>query len=125
LAGAFRRAGGRIHPGTHVCSVDGGSPARVVTEAGPAVIARAVVVATNSPINDRLVLHTKQAAYLTYVIGARVPRGAVPRALYWDTADPYHYVRLQSGIPGRDDDLLIVGGEDHRTGQGGDADGRN
>ena len=55
----------------------------------------AVVVATNTPVNDRVAIHTKQAPYLTYVIGARVPRGSVPRGLYWDTDDPYHYVRLQ------------------------------
>ena len=36
-------------------------------------------------------------------------------ALYWDTEDPYHYVRLQ---PMADHDVLIVGGEDHKTGQG-------
>ena len=72
LAEAVRRGGGRIHSGTHVRSVE--ALARpVATEAGPVVTAGAVVVATNSPINDRLAIHTKQAPYLTYVIGARVP----------------------------------------------------
>ena len=43
--------------------------------------------------------------------------GSVTRALYWDTGDPYHYVRLQTedGY-----DVLIVGGEDHKTGQAND-----
>jgi Rieske Fe-S protein len=50
------------------------------------------------------------------VIGATVPRGSVERVLLWDTPDPYHYVRLDSGVDG-DDDVLIVGGEDHKTGQ--------
>ena len=40
--------------------------------------------------------------------------GTVPDALFWDTADPYRYVRLESH---RNHDLLIVGGEDHKTGQ--------
>ena len=72
-----------------------GRPAgRVSTEGGRTVTADVVVCATNTPVNDRLVIHTKQAPYRTYVIAARVPRGTVPRALYWDTADPYHYVRL-------------------------------
>ena len=37
------------------------------------VTADAVVVATNTPVNDLIAIHTKQAAYQTYVIGARVP----------------------------------------------------
>ena len=52
-----RRAGARSHVGRHV------------------VTAGAVVVATNAPVNDRVAIHTKQAPYMTYVIGARVPRG--------------------------------------------------
>jgi Rieske Fe-S protein len=75
----------------------------------------AAVVATNSPINDVLAIHTKQAPYRSYVIGAQVPRGSVPLGLYWDTEDPYHYVRVQ---PVGGHDVLIAGGEDHKTGQG-------
>ena len=49
----------------------------------------------------------------------RVPKGSVPDALYWDTLDPYHYVRVQ---PDDDEhDWLLVGGEDHKTGQADDA----
>jgi hypothetical protein len=65
-------------------------------------------VATNTPVNDRVAIHTKQAAYRTYVIGMRVPKGSVTRALYWDTPDPYHYVRLQDV---GEHEVLIVGGE--------------
>ena len=55
---------------------------------------------------------------MSYVIGARVPRGSVTKALYWDTLDPYHYIRLQPlKGPHGEHDLLIVGGEDHKTGQ--------
>ncbi|MGE0757701.1 MAG: FAD-dependent oxidoreductase [Pirellulaceae bacterium] len=79
------------------------------------VRASAVVVATNSPVNDMFALHTKQAPYMTYVIGARIAKGAVVDALYWDTLDPYHYVRLQELDD--DYDLLIIGGEDHKSGQ--------
>jgi Rieske Fe-S protein len=79
------------------------------------VTADAVVFATNSPINDWVTIHTKQAAYRTYVIAVRIPRGSVPRGLYWDTLSPYHYVRLATGVDA--EPLLIVGGEDHKTGQ--------
>jgi Rieske Fe-S protein len=81
------------------------------------VSCEAVVVATNAPINDLVAIHTKQAPYMTYVIAGRVPDGTVPRALYWDTQDPYHYVRLQE-VEGHE--YLIVGGEDHKSGQAED-----
>jgi Rieske Fe-S protein len=76
-------------------------------------------------------IHTKQAPYMTYAIGARVPSGAVTDALYWDTLDAYHYIRLQplpahfKGNGAAHHDLLIVGGEDHKTGQADDTDQRH
>jgi glycine/D-amino acid oxidase-like deaminating enzyme/nitrite reductase/ring-hydroxylating ferredoxin subunit len=126
LAGAIVRMGGRIYNQTKVKEVveDGRLPL-VRTSDGKTVTANAVVVATNAPINDRFFIHSKQAPYRTYAIGVRVPRGAVVNALYWDTLDPYHYVRLERG-PGEDaaHDVLIVGGEDHKTGQAADMDDR-
>ena len=91
-----------------------GAPAVVKTREGRKVSAAAVIVATNTPVNDWVKMHTKQAAYRTYVIALKVPQGAVTKALYWDTPDPYHYVRLQGA---GDAEVLIVGGEDHKTGQ--------
>ncbi|MGH9173575.1 MAG: NAD(P)/FAD-dependent oxidoreductase, partial [Vicinamibacterales bacterium] len=123
LARALERDGGRLFTGTHAESIQGGAPATVSIRGGHAVTANAVVVATNTPINDRVAMHTKQAPYRTYAIGGLVPCGSVPRALYWDTLDPYHYVRLQSlsdGGAAADHEVLIVGGEDHKTGQADD-----
>ena len=122
VAEAVERQGGRIFTGSHVSAIEGGKdgePARVkVGEDGPTVTADDVVVATNTPVNDIVTMHTKQFPYRTFVIALRVPRGSVTRALYWDTPHPYHYVRLQSAAG---HDLLIVGGEDHKTGQEDDA----
>lgn len=123
LTRAIVRDGGRIFTHTHATKIEGGQPACVATRAGPRVTANAVVVATNTPVNDRFAIHTKQAPYRTYVIGARIPRGSATKALYWDTADPYHYVRLQTS-PHNASVLLIVGGEDHKTGQADDAEVR-
>ena len=46
-------------------------------------------------------------------------RDSVTQALYWDTGDPYHYVRVHPGVDA-EHDLLIVGGEDHKSGQADD-----
>lgn len=119
LAGLSQRIaqmGGAIHTGTSVQKVEGGgSQATIETAGGPVVKAKSVVVATNTPINDMYAMHTKMAPYLTYVIGAPIPRSSLTRALFWDTENPYHYVRTQP-LNG-DKDLLIVGGEDHKAGQ--------
>jgi len=124
LAERVTRQGGRIFTGTHAATLEGGPAAHVVTRSDHTIACKAIVVATHTPVNDRLVVHTKQAAYRTYVIGIAVPAGTVPTALYWDTGDPYHYVRVAAGGPAAPDDLLIVGGEDHKTGQADDADER-
>jgi glycine/D-amino acid oxidase-like deaminating enzyme/nitrite reductase/ring-hydroxylating ferredoxin subunit len=128
LARAVRRMGGRIHPHVRAGAIHGDKTStRVeftdVSETGSGqprgeIRAGAAVVATNTPYNDRVVIHTKQGAYRTYVIAARVPKGSVERAIFWDTLDPYHYVRLQADDAGHEHtELLLVGGEDHKTGQ--------
>ena len=125
LAKAIKEKGGRIYTQTHAKEIEGGKQARVETSGGGVVTAAAVVVATNTPVNDLIAIHTKQAAYQTYVIGARIPLGSVKRALYWDTPDPYHYIRIETVGKGADAyDVLIVGGEDHKTGQEDDANKR-
>ena len=116
LAQAIVHEGGCIFTGSHADRIEGGVPALVHADRH-VVSADAVVVATNTPVNDRVAIHTKQAPYMTYVIGARIPRDSVARVLAWDTGDPYHYIRTYQ-------DYLIVGGEDHKTGQASDTPAR-
>jgi len=123
LSRAFEKLGGRIFTGTHASRIEGGRAARVQTTGGASVSAGSIVVATNTPVNDIVTMHTKQAAYRTFVVGLPVVRGTVPKALFWDTPDPYHYVRL-AGTGNEGTDILIVGGEDHKTGQADDAEKR-
>ncbi|MFZ5481230.1 MAG: FAD-dependent oxidoreductase [Myxococcota bacterium] len=122
LAHAFARDGGRLYTGAHVTGVDAGKPSRVRVATGVEVVADHVVIATNAPIHARIGVLPLQAPYRTYAIAARVPRGSVHVALYWDTVDPYHYVRLQTEatpVAGESGafDVLIVGGEDHKAGE--------
>ncbi|HYC87511.1 MAG TPA: FAD-dependent oxidoreductase [Chryseosolibacter sp.] len=119
LASAILKYGGLIFTETRATKIE----EKKVTANDFTIDCNHVVVATNSPVNDRVTMHTKQHPYRTYVIGALVQRGAIPPALWWDTGDmeskwvtdPYHYVRLQDY--NEEYDLLIAGGEDHKTGQ--------
>jgi glycine/D-amino acid oxidase-like deaminating enzyme/nitrite reductase/ring-hydroxylating ferredoxin subunit len=120
LTKAIVRNGGQIFTHTHATKIQGGSGAKVEVDSGAAVSCDAIVVATNTPVNDLVAIHTKQAPYTTYVIGVSVPARSITRALYWDTPDPYHYVRLQEDKSDPSREILIVGGEDHKTGQAND-----
>jgi glycine/D-amino acid oxidase-like deaminating enzyme/nitrite reductase/ring-hydroxylating ferredoxin subunit len=123
LAACIRRRKGRLYANSAVQEVSEKNGKVVVkTDNGGKVSAAAAVVATNSPINDRVALHTKEAPYRTYAMAFRLPRGTLEDALYWDTLDPYHYVRLHPASTRSD--TLIVGGEDHKTGEADDADKR-
>jgi glycine/D-amino acid oxidase-like deaminating enzyme/Rieske Fe-S protein len=119
LCHAFMKMGGFVFTETHAEKINSDG---IVTLDGYSVKAKHVVVATNSPVNNRFMLHLRQYPYRTYVIGMKVKKGLIPKALWWDTGDhsvnasipPYHYVRTQSFDS--EYDLLICGGEDHPVG---------
>ena len=123
LARAVNNRGGEIFVGKRVINVKGADPKTqepcVVTfEDQSTLRAESVVVATNapSPINDWAGIYLKQASYRTYMIGLEIRASATGDALYWDTADPYHYARL-ARLDDSETDVLLVGGEDHKVGQ--------
>ncbi len=123
LARCIERLGGRICTGNHVTDIAGGSSARVAGQ-NFEVRAAAVVVCTNAPVVDRVAIHTKQAPYRTFVIAGPVPRGSIRHVLMWDTLEPYHYVRVAPIDEDAGHEMLIVGGEDHKTGHRDDAEAR-
>ena len=67
-----------------------------------------------SNLTSATLFQSKLALYTSYVLGARLPKGSVPQALFWDTTDPYYYLRVD---PHPDHDYAIFGGEDVKTGQ--------
>jgi glycine/D-amino acid oxidase-like deaminating enzyme/nitrite reductase/ring-hydroxylating ferredoxin subunit len=124
LIDILERNGGLLFEHTRVTAVHSGEPARVETAEGPVVTARFVAIATNNPINDKVVIHTKQAPYHTYVTSFTLPRSSMKPALFWDTEDPFHYARVSPALDGSGEDLLIVGGEDHKAAHETDAERR-
>lgn len=123
LARAIRRRGGLIVTGVRAARLEGGRRCRVITADRRVIHAGALVVATGSPVHGVVAIHGKQAAYRSYVIALEIPAGAVGHALYWDTGDPYHYVRVARSERATLE-WLVVGGEDHRTGQADDGEER-
>ncbi|HEX3801095.1 MAG TPA: FAD-dependent oxidoreductase [Verrucomicrobiae bacterium] len=79
-----------------------------------------VFLATHTPLMGKTNLasatlfQTKLFLYTSYAIGAKIPAGSAPEASFWDTAKPYHYLRIDRQ---RGNDYAIFGGEDHKTGQ--------
>jgi glycine/D-amino acid oxidase-like deaminating enzyme/nitrite reductase/ring-hydroxylating ferredoxin subunit len=119
LCDCIVRNGGTIYTETHVEGITKNG----IRSKDFSIKAEHVVVATNTPINNLVTMHTKQHPYRTYVVVGLIAKNSIRPALWWDTGnmksewitDPYHYVRLQPF--NETHDLLIAGGEDHKTGQ--------
>jgi glycine/D-amino acid oxidase-like deaminating enzyme/nitrite reductase/ring-hydroxylating ferredoxin subunit len=79
-----------------------------------------LMIATHTPLLGKTALfkgtlfQSKLALYTSYVLGAKLPPGSVPEALFWDTSDPYYYLRVDRH---RDHEYVIFGGDDCKTGQ--------
>jgi glycine/D-amino acid oxidase-like deaminating enzyme/nitrite reductase/ring-hydroxylating ferredoxin subunit len=117
LSQQFVAAGGRLFESTRVGGwSEKAGRVRIETDRG-VVEAGAAVLATHVPLGLN-VLQAQVAPYLSYVVALRV-REQVPDALYWDMAQPYHYLRRCLGWDG--EELLLIGGEDRKSGHEQDA----
>ena len=116
LARAIIERGGFIFESTHALDIKDGEPCCVTTSDGRLIKALDIIVATGSLVNDRVLIQTKLAQYRTYAIIVSLPHGDIHEGLFWDTLDPYHYVRLVPSAE-QDTDYVLIGGKDHKTGQ--------
>ena len=117
LARIFTEANGQIFHKAAVIEVKDGEPCTVKFSNGSELIGQDVVVATDSPICNLLYLQTKIAAYRTYVLGVKFKSDPPDEGFYYDTQTPYHYFRP---IKHNGEDLWLIGGEDHKTGDSED-----
>ncbi len=91
-----------------------------VHAAGHRVSCRYVILATHVPLMgitgyvSATLLQSKIYPYTSYAIGARLPQGVAQHAMWWDTSDPYNYLRVDKH---NGEDYVIFGGKDHKTGQ--------
>jgi glycine/D-amino acid oxidase-like deaminating enzyme/nitrite reductase/ring-hydroxylating ferredoxin subunit len=118
LAGAIEGDGSKIFEQSEVSEVKD-QPLAVVAN-GKTIDTNFVVIATHVPLMGKTNLvsaalfQTKIFPYTSYAIGAKVPKGLLPEACFWDISDPYYYLRVEQG---KTKDYVIFGGEDHKTGQ--------
>jgi glycine/D-amino acid oxidase-like deaminating enzyme/nitrite reductase/ring-hydroxylating ferredoxin subunit len=128
LAGLLDRLPGKkchIFEGSEVSEVQ--DKPLAVKSSGHTVTCDFLVIATHVPLMGKsglvsaALFQSKLAPYTSYAIGAKLPKGTFPPALFWDTGDPYHYLRVDQHAR---HDYVILGGEDHKTGQVDDTEGR-
>ncbi|MCW2992028.1 MAG: [Fe-S]-binding protein, partial [Solirubrobacterales bacterium] len=116
LADAFVAAGGEVYEQTPITTLrERGGPA-LEAEGGTRIAARDVVVATLMPVFDRAVYWTRLTAKRSYAIACRIA-GPVPPGMYISAGSPTRSIR---GIPAGAEELLMVGGEGHNTGEDDD-----
>ena len=118
LAKSIVDAGGMIFEGTTASEFT--ENPRCVTANQYKIHTNHLIVATHVPIvgaagfiNSTL-LQTKLVQTSTYAVAAHLPKDIYPEAVYWDTSDPYYYLRIDRGTT---TDYAILGGQDHKTGQ--------
>jgi glycine/D-amino acid oxidase-like deaminating enzyme/nitrite reductase/ring-hydroxylating ferredoxin subunit len=113
LADAFVRSGGRIFENTRATGLHEGRPNRVETERG-AVSAEHVILANHFPFPDRALLFARMHAERSYSIAAAIDE-APPPGMFISASQPTRSIRAHP-VDGRE--LLLLGGEGHKVGQG-------
>ncbi|MEO7099489.1 MAG: FAD-dependent oxidoreductase [Luteolibacter sp.] len=121
MAREAARKGALIYEGTQVTQF-ADKPKHLIAN-GRKITYGHVVIATHRPLQGNstaagaTLFQTKLASYSTYVVAARVSNDTLPEMIWSDTADPFHYLRVDRTSEG---DIVIFGGEDHKTGQEGE-----
>ena len=111
LAEALDREGQTVYEHTRVVGAKGTG---VETEAGQAVVAERVIVATHLPFIDRGLFFARSHPERSYALSVRLD-GPVPQGMYLSTESPAHTLRA---IPWADGERFLVGGESHPMGKG-------
>jgi glycine/D-amino acid oxidase-like deaminating enzyme/nitrite reductase/ring-hydroxylating ferredoxin subunit len=114
LAQEIPGEGSYIFEDTRVIDLSEDELCQITTERGT-ISAQDVIIASHFPFNDKTLYASRLHPFRSYVLGVRI-EGSVPRGMFIST-DPAHSLRSH---PLEDGELLLVGGEKHTAGQGGD-----
>ncbi|MFN2464109.1 MAG: FAD-dependent oxidoreductase [Candidatus Dormibacteria bacterium] len=120
LAAAVDGSGSAVFEMTRAVEVSEDDLVEVKTQSGRSVKADNVVLATHLPFLDRGLFFVRTAPYRSYATALRL-RGDVPQGMYLSIDEPSRSLRP---IPGVGDNMLLVGGEGHKSGQEPDTNAR-
>lgn len=119
VAEELSEQGAYIFEQTRALALEAGPPHTLTTQRGP-LRAEHVILATHFPFHDPAFYFARLYPKRSYVVALPLT-GQAPEGMLYSTTDPYHSVRTH---PGQGSEWLLVGGQNHRTGEGGDTTGR-
>jgi glycine/D-amino acid oxidase-like deaminating enzyme/nitrite reductase/ring-hydroxylating ferredoxin subunit len=114
LAERAEAAGARIFERSHAVEVGEHQGLQRVKGPGGRVSAERVLVASHYPFLDRSLAFARLHVERSYAIACRIA-GAPPDGMHISGAGPTRSIRAVP-LPGADEELLLVGGEGHKTG---------
>ena len=116
LADAAIEVGAKIYENTHIIDLEKGQTCKLKTKDENIIRAENVVISSHAPWYDSLNLYfAKEIAERSYLLGA-IMKKDLPKGMFINLEDPSRTFRTYEGEGKR---LLIVGGGDHKVGQGG------
>jgi glycine/D-amino acid oxidase-like deaminating enzyme/nitrite reductase/ring-hydroxylating ferredoxin subunit len=120
LAERLTGGGSELYERSHAVEVDADGDGVTVKTPGGHVTAGHAVVASHYPFLDRSLSFARVHPQRSYAIACRIA-GAPPPGMHISGDSPTRSVRA---VPLGDEELLLVGGEGHKTGAGGDTERR-
>jgi glycine/D-amino acid oxidase-like deaminating enzyme/nitrite reductase/ring-hydroxylating ferredoxin subunit len=109
--------GSHIFEQTKAVNIQESAPCWVLTDNGAKIAASKVIVASHYPFYEAMGLYfTRLYPERSYALGVRI-KGNYPGGMYISAEDPARSLRSQHD---KENNLVIVGGEHHKTGQGED-----
>ena len=119
LALAAQLEGCQVFERSRAAEVDTYKEPTVKTPGGR-IVARHVVLATHMPFPDRTLAFARAHPQRSYALACRIA-GEPPDGMFISAGSPTRSIR---GVPLGEEELLLVGGEGHRPGTGGDTEKR-
>jgi glycine/D-amino acid oxidase-like deaminating enzyme/nitrite reductase/ring-hydroxylating ferredoxin subunit len=117
LAQEFTKQGGQIFEQCRAVEVEESSPYVITTNNGKKVTAEKMIIASHYPFyNKKGMYFTRIYAEKSYVLAIK-SKDKYPGGMYINAEEPARSFRSQDSEFG---ELILVGGDQHKTGQGGD-----